>query len=62
MIKQVFFAWLDDFKESRRARIWFNKREVGEGEGEGAEDEWYWEEGEDPVSLLHRDIAVRVSA
>ncbi len=62
MLKQLFYAWEEDYKESRRARIWFNKREAGEGEGDGSDEEWYWEEGEDPVSLLPRMVAVRVRA
>lgn len=61
VLKQLFHAWEEDFKESRRVRIWFNNREAGEGEGEGAEEDWCWPKGEDHVSLLHRDTAIRVS-
>lgn len=60
MLKQLFHAWLDDYKESRRARRWFNRETGQEGEGEDNQ-EWYWEKGKDPISLLPRDIAVKVS-
>lgn len=60
MLKMVFYAWLEDYKESRRAKRWFNREAGPEGEGED-ESDWYWSEGEDPVSLLPREIAVKVS-
>lgn len=60
MLKMVFYAWLEDYKESRKAKRWFKRGEAGlEGEGED-ESEWYWPEGEDPISLLPRKISVKV--
>lgn len=61
MLKTLFYAWLEDYKESRRAKRWFNREAGRDGEGEDAESEWYWEEGEDPISLLPREIALKVS-
>lgn len=60
MLKVVFHAWLDDYKENRRAKRWFNREPGPDGEGE-EESEWYWPEGEDPISLLPREIAVEVN-
>lgn len=59
MLKMLFYAWLEDYKESRKAKHWFNREAGIEGEGED-ENDWYWPEGNDPISLLPRDIAVKV--
>lgn len=59
MVKLLFHAWLDDYKESRRAKHWFNREAGPEGEGED-ESEWCWPEGEDHISLLPREIAIKV--
>ena len=56
----TFRAWLEDYKDSRRAKRWFNRERAGEGE-EGEEDsEFYWPEGEDPISSLPREVTVKV--
>ena len=59
MLKYVFSAWLADYKEGRKVRLWFNHEGRGEGEEE-AEDEWYWSEGKDPLSTLPRIVAIKV--
>ena len=59
MLKILFYAWLEDYKESRKAKHWFNREAGMEGEGED-ENDWYWPEGNDPISLLPREIAVKV--
>ena len=62
MLKQLFQAWLEDYRENSRARRWFSNREAGsEGAGDDATGEWYWEEGADPISLLPRDMSVKVN-
>lgn len=58
--KQLLQAWLEDHRESSRARRWFNREAGSEGAGEDAAGEWYWEEGADPISLLPRDMAVKI--
>ncbi len=60
MLHLLFHAWLSDYKESRRARRWFNREAGPEGKDGGTEEEWYWSEGEDPISLLAREISVKV--
>lgn len=60
LLRLLFRAWLEDYKESRRARRWFNREGGSEGAGNDAEGEWHWEDGEDPISLLPRDVAVKV--
>lgn len=57
--KTTFSAWLADYKEVRRTRQWFSHVRGGEG-GEAGSQEWYWPEGEDPVSSLPREVAVKV--
>ena len=47
-------------RNMRREKKWFERQGQG-GEGEEGEDEkWCWPEGEDPVSLLPRKVAVKV--
>lgn len=60
MKRVLFQAWLEDYRETRKARRWF-KREPGAGEdASDGEGEWFWPEGEDPVSLLPRHVARKV--
>ena len=59
MLKLLFEAWLEDYKESRRAKRWFNREAGADAAGE-EEPEWCWEGGEDPISLLPRDVSVKV--
>ena len=57
--RTTFLAWVEDYKEVRRARRWFN-REMG-AEGEEAENqEWFWPEGEDAISILPREVTIKV--
>lgn len=62
ILKELFYAWVEDYKESRRARMWFN-REIGGGEREEGGDDlsWYWEDGADPISLLPIHVSIKVS-
>lgn len=55
---KLFTAWHSDTIESRKAHLFFQNR--GRGEGEGEEDNWCWPEGEDPLSLLPRDVSIKV--
>lgn len=57
--QRIFRAWVDDYKEVRRAKRWFNQKK--EGEEGGGEEEWHWPEGEDYISTLPREVAVKVS-
>ena len=61
MLRTLFTAWLEDYKVTRRARRWFREQGGGEGEDSEEEKDWYWPEGDDPVSSLPRNIAVKVS-
>ena len=60
MLKSLFTAWLDDYKVTRRARRWFLEKGGGEGAESEEETDWYWPEGDDPVSSLPRKVAVKV--
>ena len=44
----------------RRARRWFNEQGGGEGVESEDETDWYWPDGDDPVSSLPRKISVKV--
>lgn len=57
--QRIFRAWVDDYKEVRRAKRWFIQKK--EGEEGGGEEEWHWPEGEDYISTLPREVAVKVS-
>ena len=58
--KVTFNAWLEDYKETRQAKRWFNlKTKVGEENGE-EDGEWYWQEGEDPISVLPSEVSIKV--
>lgn len=61
MKKILFAAWFEDYKETRRAKRWFN-REGGGPNGDSLEEDgvWYWPDGEDPISLLPRPAAIKV--
>ena len=59
--KRILRAWVEDYKEVRRAKRWFNREREGEGEEGEGEREWYWPEGEDYISSLPREVAVKVS-
>lgn len=61
MLRTLFTAWLEDYKVTRRARRWFREQGGGEGEESEEEKDWYWPEGDDPVSSLPRNIAVKVA-
>ena len=56
----VFTAWLEDYKVTRRARRWFHEQGGAQGDDSEEEREWYWPEGDDPISSLPRSIAVKV--
>ena len=60
MLRTLFSAWLEDYKVTRRARRWFREQGGGEGEDSEEEKDWYWPEGDDPLSLMPRNIAVKV--
>lgn len=60
VLKLLFYAWLEDYKESRKARRWFSRETGPDGSGNDSDEEWYWTEGEDPISLLPREVAVKV--
>ena len=60
MLRTLFTAWLEDYKVTRRARRWFREQGGGEGEDSEEEKDWYWPEGDDPLSSLPRNIAVKV--
>ena len=60
MLRTLFTAWLEDYKVTRRARRWFREQGGGEGEDSEEEKDWYWPEGDDPVSSLPKTIAVKV--
>ena len=60
MLRTLFTAWLEDYKVTRRARRWFREQGGGEGEDSEEEKEWCWPEGDDPISSLPRNIAVKV--
>ena len=60
ILKALFFAWLEDYKEVRKARHW-GKME-GTRDNEEADENWYWPEGEDPISLLPDLVVVKVFA
>ncbi len=63
MKKILFNAWLEDYKETRQAKRWFKRNKAGRGGDEsGDEDgEWYWPEREDLISLLPKDVSIKVS-
>ena len=56
--KRIFKAWLADTVESRKANLFFQNR--GRTEGEGEEEEWFYPDGQDPISLLPLDITIKV--
>ena len=60
MKKIVFAAWLEDYKETRRAKRWFNREGGVNGDSLDEDGTWYWPEGEDPISLLPRAAAIKV--
>ena len=62
MLRSLFTAWLEDYKVTRRARHWFLEKGSGEGAESEEETEWYWPEGDDPISSLPRKIAVKVNS
>ena len=59
--QRILKAWVEDYKEVRRAKRWFNREREGEGEEGEGERVWYWPEGEDYISSLPREVAVKVS-
>ena len=59
--QRILKAWVEDYKEVRRAKRWFNREREGEGEEGEGEGEWYWPEGEDYISSLPREVTVKVS-
>lgn len=56
--KQTFKAWHSGTVESRKANLFFQNR--GRNEGEGEEEQWVYPEGQDPISLLPLDVAIKV--
>ncbi|XP_019851981.1 PREDICTED: F-box/LRR-repeat protein 13-like [Amphimedon queenslandica] len=56
--KRIFKAWLTDTVESRKANLFFQNR--GRTEGEGEEEDWFYPDGQDPISLLPLDIAIKI--
>ena len=61
--KITFHAWLEDYKETRQAKRWFNLSKGGAkgGEEDGEENgEWHWPEGEDPISVLPIEVSSKV--
>ena len=60
MLRLLFTAWLEDYKVTRRARRWFHEQGGVEGVESEEETEWYWDDGDDPISSLPRKIAVKV--
>ena len=58
--KKLFFcSWLAATRESKKAALFFKHREHGE-DGE-IENEWFYPEGQDPISLLPRKVSIKVS-
>ena len=60
MKRVLFQAWLEDYRETRRAKRWFKRERGGREDTSDGEEEWHWPEGEDPVSLLNRHITRKV--
>ncbi len=58
----VYFSFhLCFLRNTKREKKWFERRGQGkDGEEGGGEEQWCWPEGEDPMSLLPREVAVRV--
>ena len=57
--KKLFFcSWLAATRESKKAALFFKHREHGE-DGE-IESEWFYPEGQDPISLLPRKVSIKV--
>ena len=57
-LRRLMRAWVEDYKEARRAKKYFERRE--EGGEDGGEDIFYWPEGEDPISALPSEVALLV--
>ena len=57
-MRAVLGSWVEDYREMRRARVWF-EHGVSKSEGEKGKD-WCWPEGEDHLSLLPRELALKV--
>ncbi len=60
MKKILFNAWLEDYKETRQAKRWFKRTKKGDERGD-EDGEWYWPEREDLISLLPKDVSIKVS-
>ena len=58
-IELFFRSWLAATRESKKAALFFRHREHGEDGGEEAE--WFYPEGQDPISLLPRKVTIKVS-
>ena len=60
MLRLLFNAWLEDYKVARRARRWFHEQGGRERAESEEETDWYWPDGDDPISSLPRKISVKV--
>jgi len=58
LLKMLFYAWLEDFKEVRKARHWIKAE--GTRERNDSEEVWFWPEGKDPISILPGDVQIKV--
>eukprot|EP00731_Ephydatia_muelleri_P003564 Em0001g3564a len=58
IIRAVLGSWVEDYREMRRARVWF-EHGGSKSEGEKGKD-WCWPEGEDHLSLLPREVALKI--
>jgi F-box/leucine-rich repeat protein 13 len=56
--KYFFNHWTDYTIEARKATLFFQNR--GLGDGDGVQEEWFWPDGEDLISLLPRDVIVKI--
>ncbi|XP_065910506.1 F-box and leucine-rich repeat protein 13-like isoform X2 [Dysidea avara] len=60
IMKVVLLAWQESAQQSAQTNKWFKSREYGEGNEPGEDEEWYYPEGQDYVSLIPRNVAVKI--
>ena len=58
MLKTLFYAWVEDYLETRKARHW--SKAEGAMVKDETDDTWYWPDGEDPISLLPGEVQIKV--
>ena len=56
LLTRLLAVWRKDVKESLQTQAFFDQQREREAEGEG----WTWPEGSDPISLMDRNISIKV--